>query len=416
MKLSDLPSVDEAMALSVQAAARLVARRPLAAERVALEDALGRILASEVLSDHDQPPFDRSAMDGYALRSADVPGEEGRLEVVGEVAAGDVFEGEVGPGEAVAIMTGAPLPAGADCVQMVEKTRREAARVVIGDGPMFPGRNVAPQGEDVRVGDVVVEAGTHVRGLVYGVLASVGATEVSVLRRPTVAILSTGDELVEVDQPLAPGQIRDSNRHTLFALAQAAGAEVTLARNVADDPEVLRAAVREGLERDVLLLSGGVSAGVYDLVAAALADEGVEILLHKARLKPGKPVLIGQHAQRGGGLVFGLPGNPVSSFVTAHLFALPAIRTLLGQTPGPWAVDAILEGTIPRTKGRTTFEPGRVEPGEGGALRVTRVGWNGSGDQAGFSRCNCMIRREIGQPAGEPGERVRVVLLQPPAL
>lgn len=407
MKLADLLDYDEALALTLDAARAVLRAHPPQTRQRPLWDARGKILAEAVVADRDQPPFDRSAMDGYALRAADVAGEQARLRVLGEIAAGSIWEGEIGPGEAVAIMTGAPLPAGADAVQMVEKTSRDGEEHVLVSGPIRPRQNVAGQGEDVRQGDVVVPAGTVISGLAIGVLASVGAAEVSVLRRPQATVMATGDELVGIEGTPEPAQIRESNRQTILGLLDRAGCRVIDGGIVSDEMADLKRAIREGLETELLVLSGGVSAGVYDLVAEALRAEGVEIVFHKTRIKPGKPVLVGRHE---GGLVFGLPGNPVSAYVTAQLLLLPAARLLAGrEDTGPWSLPAQLEGSLPATKGRTTFHPGRLTLGYEGAI-VRAQSWGGSGDQVGYARGNCLIRREIDAPAAASGDEVCVMI------
>ncbi|MCB9728686.1 MAG: molybdopterin molybdotransferase MoeA [Deltaproteobacteria bacterium] len=401
--------LEEASEIVGRAASEAWARRAAGAtEELALGDAVGRVLAGDVRADRDQPPFDRAAMDGYALRAADAAGERQRLAVVGEVAAGTAWEGELPAGAAVAIMTGAPVPPGADAVQMVERCRELGPAAVEIGGPVRAGQHIAPRGEDLRAGDVVARAGARVEGLLAGALASVGAARVPVVARPTVAIVGTGDELVDISQSPGPAAIRDSNRYTLEALAHAAGARVVLVERVADDPAALAAAVARGLRADVLVLSGGVSAGRYDLVVGALAEAGVSLAFHKVAIKPGKPMVFGTHP---GGLVFGLPGNPVSTFVTGVLLLAPALRALGGQGAAwPRALQARLLAPIEATTERTTFHPGRLEVAADGALAVTPVGWNGSGDQSGFARGDCFIRREARSERVEPGERVSAIV------
>jgi molybdopterin molybdotransferase len=256
-----------------------------------------------------------------------------------------------------------------------------------------------------------VPAGRVISGLTLGVLASVGISRVMVVARPRVTVVSSGSELVAIDAVPAPGQIRDSNRHTLMAMIEGARCRTADGGRVADTPEELALSIREGLKSDVLVFSGGVSAGEYDLVAKALLDEGVELLLHKVAIKPGKPVLVGRHP---GGLVFGLPGNPVSTFVTAELLLLPALRMLAGRPdPGPWEISARLVGRVPRTRARTTFHPGAITRA-GGGFEVRPVAWNGSGDQIGFASGNCLIRREREAPEASDGESVTVLLPRVP--
>lgn len=407
----DLLPLETAWSIVRDAAERLREARVSAPAEVALWEARGLVLARDVLADRDQPAFHRSAMDGYAVRAADVAGAEAALRVAGEVPAGRSWDGVLGPGEAVAIMTGAPLPEGADAVQMVERTS-ESGGVVTVAGPLRAWEHVSRRGEDVAAGSVVAEAGRVVDGLTIGVLASVGCARVPVLRRPRVTVISTGDELVPLSDVPGPSGIRDSNRPTLLGMVESASATPVDGGHVRDDPAELRREVRAALGSDVLVLSGGVSAGRYDLVLEALREEGVEVLFHGVAIKPGKPVLFGRH---GGGLVFGLPGNPVSTYVTSLLLLLPALAVLRGRgRPEPWTLSARLDGSLPPTGPRTTFHPGVLHQ-DGRTFVVRAVSWNGSGDQVGFARGNCLVRRDAGSPAIPGGETVTVVLPAPPA-
>lgn len=395
----------------VAAATDLRDARPPGLRQIGLWEASGYVVAEDILADRDQPPFARSMMDGYALRTEDVPGPEATLRVVGELAAGSWPAGPLGVGEAVVITTGAPLPPGADAVQMVERTRRDGDRVVVLGGPFAPGHNISAQGEDARTGDVVVERGRVIESLTAGVLGAVGTHHVPVYQRPRATVLTTGNELVGLEDVPAPGQIRDSNRRTLMAMLEREWCRVIDGGIVPDDLGEIRRAVREGLESDVLVLSGGVSAGVYDLVREALEDEGVEILFHKVAIRPGKPLLFGRHA---GGLVFGLPGNPVSTFVTGLMLMAPALR-VLGRRPEhrTWYLRLPLEGCIPETGGRTTFHPAEMVVGEDDRMVVRYRSWHGSADQFSFARANVLIRREPGQAAAQDGELVRVAIPHP---
>ena len=408
--LDDLVPFDDALARIVAEAFALREGRTAGTRHIGLWDASGYVLAEDVVADRDQPPFSRSAMDGYAVRAADLTGAEARLRVVGEIAAGQMSDTVLAPGEAIAIMTGAPVPSGADAVQMVEKTRLDGEHVIVA-GPIAPGHNISVQGEDARAGSVVVERGRVIESLTAGVLGSVGASHVTVYQRPRATVMTTGDELVGLDEDPGPGQIRDSNRRTLMALLEREWCRVVDGGIVADDLAETRRAIREGLESDVLVLSGGVSAGVYDVVRQALEDEGVEIIFHKVRIKPGKPLLFGRHA---GGLVFGLPGNPVSTFVTGLVLMAPALR-VLGHRPEhrTWHLRMPLIGRLPATGGRTSFHPADIVHSEGDEMRVRYRSWHGSADQFNFARGNVLIRREPGQPAASDGEIVRVVIPHP---
>jgi molybdopterin molybdotransferase len=317
----------------------LAAARPLPAEAVPLAGALGRVLAEDVASPHDIPPFDASAMDGYAV----VAGPAADLEVVGESRAGRPAEGKLAPGNAIAISTGAVVPPGADAVVPVERVTARGA-TVIGVPETAPGANVRRAGEDVRGGEPVLAAGTELGPAELAVLASLGRDRVSCGARPRVAVLVTGDELVPPGRPLGPGQIRDSNATALAAQATRAGANVQLSEHVADERDATIAALRGALAAaDVVCVSGGVSVGAHDHVKAALATLGAEERFWGIALKPGKPTWFGT---AGDTLVFGLPGNPVSAMVTFHLLARPAMRALAGAAPDDTRIDATLDEDV----------------------------------------------------------------------
>ena len=323
--------------LSVAQARQLVlaASAPLAVEQVPVESALGRVLAEEIAAAHDVPVFRSSAMDGYAVRS----GQAGRrLRIVGESRAGAPAEATVADGLAVRISTGAALPEGADAVLQQELAEAHDGEVTLLDD-VEPGRNVRAPGEDLRAGDVVLRAGRRLEPADLGVAVNAGRASVSCAARPRLAVLVTGDELVPPGAELGPGQIHDSNRVTLQAMAQREGAEVVLARRVPDDAEQTCLALAQALDvADVVVLSGGVSVGPHDHVKGALAQLGVEEHFWRVALRPGKPTWFGA---RGGTLVFGLPGNPVSAMVTFLLFARPALAALQ-HAPQPAAARTIL--------------------------------------------------------------------------
>jgi molybdopterin molybdotransferase len=322
----------------------LAAARALGPEEVALPDALGRVLREDVSGDEDLPPFDSSAMDGFAL----VAGPPRELPVVGESRAGRPAERELGPGEAIRISTGAPVPEGADAVVPIERVQELDGAVRVPE--TRPGANVRRAGEDVRAGDLVLRAGAALGPAELAVLASLGRTSVLCGRRPRVAVLATGDELVEPGAPLGPGQIRDSNAVAVAAQADRAGAEVVSSKLVPDDREATVAAIRRALAAaDVVCVSGGVSVGAHDHVKAALAELAVEQRFWGVRLKPGKPTWFGA---RGTTLVFGLPGNPVSAMVTFHLFARPALRALAGARPDETRSAAVLDTPLARNAAR----------------------------------------------------------------
>jgi molybdopterin molybdotransferase len=316
--------------IPVEEALEIVLReaRPLPAEEVSLEDTAGRVLAEDVRSDLEMPPFDRAAMDGFAVRAADVASAPATLEIVGEVPAGAWPDREVGPGEAVRIMTGAPVPPGADAVQQVEKTRpADEFRVTILEG-VAAGANVAPRASEVKLGDVLLETGRVLDPAAVAVLAAAGCARVRVARRPSVAVLVTGDELVEVAATPGPGQIRNSNGPAVAAQAREAGAAVRLLGVAPDELQALRSALESGADADMLVISGGVSAGDFDLVEPALEELGYSFLFTKVAVKPGAPLVLGR---RGSQLVFGLPGNPVSAQVTCSRAGPGPLRR---RTPG----------------------------------------------------------------------------------
>jgi molybdopterin molybdotransferase len=312
-------SIDEARALVLAEA------RPIGAEDVALADALGRVLAEDVLAARDVPPFANSAMDGFALRAA---AAGSRLRVTGESRAGAPAAVAVGDGEAVRISTGAMLPEGADAVLQIERVQDEGDAIVLGDD-VAPGRNVRHPGEDLRAGAPVLAAGTVLGAAELGAAVNAGRGAVRCALHPRVAILATGDELVPPGAPLGPGQIHDSNAPMLRALAVQAGARVTTAR-LADDRGATEAGIRGALDgADLVVLSGGVSVGPHDHVKPALAACGVEEVFWRVALRPGRPTWFGVR-RADGTLVLGLPGNPVSAYVTFLLFARPALARLQG--------------------------------------------------------------------------------------
>jgi molybdopterin molybdotransferase len=351
--------------------------------------ALGFVLAEDVASDLDMPPYDKALMDGYAVRTADLPDGRGCLRVVEEVTAGQTPQQPLGPGEATRIMTGAPIPAGADAVVMVERTRMlDDHEVQIEDRPPRPGQNILPRGREMRDGETVLKAGAVLRPQEFGLLAAVGRTSVKLIPPPQVAVLSTGDELVEASQMPGPGQIRNGNGAMLLAQAARAGGLPCSLGIARDQVDSLRPLVEEGLRANVLVLSGGVSAGKLDLVPGVLDELGVQALFHKVEMKPGKPVFFGT---RGGTLVFGLPGNPVSSLVCFELFVRPAIRRLSGHAdPGPRMVQAVLTEDFAYRTDRPTYHPAWLETYDG-RWQVRPVPWFGSADLRGVTPANAFV-------------------------
>lgn len=377
-------------------------------QAVALADTLSRVLAEDVVSDLDLPPFDRAAMDGYALRARDVAGAPAALDVVGEVRAGQWPDLTVGRGQAVRIMTGAPVPPGADSVQQVEKTQPlDEFRVTILSA-VAAGANLSPRGSEVRAGDVVLARGRVIDPAAIAVLASSGRARVRVARRPVVALLVTGDEIVEVSAIPGPGQIRNSNGPAVAAQARLAGAEVRLLGVVPDRQDAIAEALRAGLAADVLVVSGGVSAGDYDLVEPALLELGATFLFTKVAVKPGAPLVF---ARRGEALVFGLPGNPVSAQVTFDLFVRPALLKMQGarvlERP---RVAVELLGPVKNRSGRKSHVPARVRL-EGGRLVARPVRSMGSGDLTAHARANALVVIEAERPQVAAGETAEALLL-----
>ncbi len=358
-----------------------------ATERVPLAAAAGRALAQEVVSDVDLPPFEKSMMDGYALRSAEL-GAGGTLLLAGESRAGAPFEGPLPPGACVAIYTGAELPAGCDAVEMVERTRREGERVRF-EGPLAPGRNVSHRGEILRRGGRVLAPPRRLSALDLSVLASAGQDPVLVRRRPRVSVLTAGDELVPSDRVPGPGQIREGNTLFLAAACEAAGAQVLRAGILPDREDALVEAFGAALERgDALVTSGGVSVGKYDLVGAAFEKVGVEPVLHKVAIKPGKPIWFGM---RGAQPVFGLPGNPVSSLLGFEVFVRPALAKLAGfeaeacrarLSLGRWS------GAATSSAGREDNLPVRVRQEEDGVFQLEPLAYRGSADHVAVAEAD----------------------------
>lgn len=366
---------------------------PFPPESLPLAAVQGLALAENVDSRIDSPPFDKALMDGFAVRSADLPDGVGRLRVVAQITAGQIAALPVGPGEAIQIMTGAPLPVGADCVVKIEDTRLEGDAVVIAARPLQNGVNISRQGSAMRSGDRVLAAGAVLRPPQLAALAELGWPQVPVRRRPTLAVLATGDELVPVDQTPGPGQIRNSNETMLVAQAAQSGCAARSLGIARDVRAELRAKILDGLTADILVLSGGVSAGKLDLVPSELAAAGVEEVLHGVAMKPGKPVWFGVQPgdiRRNACYVFGLPGNPVSSMVCFELFVRSAIRRLMGISPAePQPVSAVFEGEYTFRGDRPTYHPARLTWTVGGP-RVALVSWQGSSDLRATVDANAM--------------------------
>jgi molybdopterin molybdotransferase len=405
---ADLPSVAEALALILTHTHSLTPRCLLLAPQL-----IDLVLAEDVVSDVDSPPADKAMMDGYAVRSADLAGGHAVLTVIEEVSAGRVPRRTVEPGQTTRIMTGAPVPAGADAVVMVERSHGlDDNKVELRDEPR-PGQHILTRGSEMRRGETILSAGTVLQPQEVGLLALVGRAQVTVVPRPRVAILSTGDELVETAAVPGPGQIRNSNGPMLAAQVVRGGALAESLGIGPDRADVLTELVRRGLQADVLILSGGVSAGKRDLVPDVLAEAGVQAHLHKVRLKPGKPVLFGTatHADRPPTLVFGLPGNPVSSFVCFELFVRPALHRLAGHAEvGPLTVTASLTTDFVSRTDRPTYHPALVRTNAAGR-QVRALPWAGSADLRALSGANALLVLPPGDKRFATGDPVDAILL-----
>jgi molybdopterin molybdotransferase len=402
--------------ISVAEAVRTVVEQaePVEAERVPLEDSAGRVLAEDVFADSDLPPFDRAQMDGYAVRSEDVREVPARLRVVGEAAAGRGWRGVIKRGEAVRIMTGAPLPAGADSVQQVELTREsEDGSTVEVERATEPGQFYVPRASEMRAGVCVLRAGEEVSAARVAVLASFGYAAVAVRRRPRVAVLATGTELVPVAEKPGEDRIRDSNTYSLAAYARLAGAEVERLPFASDDPALLQREIAEAAARaDVLVLSGGVSMGRYDFTKAALRALGAEVFFERVSLRPGKPTVFARLPGGKRPLVFGLPGNPVSVSVTFNLFARTAIRAMQGAlAPALEEETAILSRPSKGAAERTSYLPAALSTDGAGRLLAEPLKWGGSSDFVAFARASALLIVPAGVKLLEAGSVVRLVRL-----
>jgi molybdopterin molybdotransferase len=383
--------------------------RPHGKELTELLDATGQILAEPIVADRNFPPFRRATRDGYALRAADLSQLPATLEIVGEIKAGASLAESaiiVEAGQAASIMTGAPVPDGADAVVMVEYSERQGNRVVISKG-IGGGDNVVPIGSEAKRGARLLEPGMRLDHAAIAVAASVGRAHLLIYSKPRVAVLSTGDELVEIEVPPGPNQIRNSNSYSLAAQIKEAGGEPVLLPIARDESLHLRELIADGLECDLLLLTGGVSMGKYDLVEQVLAEFGAEFFFTGAKIQPGKPIVFGRavaSGDAGATFFFGLPGNPVSTMVTFEIFARPMLEALAGMTPKKLVfLSARLKTDIKAKMGLKRFLPAVVS-GEFEQAEVELAKWEGSGDIASTARANGYIvippdRERI--PAGE---------------
>ena len=380
-------------------------RGPRASTSVSVWDALGFVLTQEVKTDREYPPFDRSTRDGYAVRSSEVrPGA--KLKCAGEIKAGDTVTEPLAAGTCVQIMTGAAVPAGADAVVMIEYTQREGELVRF-EREAQRGQNIVPRGSEAQAGQTILKPGMRLGFAELALAAQVGAVQMQCAKRPRVAILSTGDEVVLIDQQPGAFQIRNSNSVSLAAQVRIAGGEPVVLGNAADRVEDLGEKIERGLKEDALVLTGGVSMGKYDLVESVLKALGAEFLFDAVAIRPGKPAVF---AICKGKSVFGLPGNPVSTMVTFQLFVAAAIDLLSGAEAHPLPlVEARLGEALNERPGLAHFLPARIEWHDT-EPNVKALKWQGSGDIAGLAGANCFLVVPADHEKIATGERVSVLL------
>ncbi|MEE9200908.1 MAG: gephyrin-like molybdotransferase Glp [Candidatus Brocadiales bacterium] len=373
---------------------------------VDINRAAGLCLAEDVASDIDMPPFDKSAMDGYAVVAKDATvGAE--LNVIENLAAGYVPMKTVKKRQSSKIMTGASIPPGADAVVKVEDTQELEGGCVMIMKRAKKWLNICKRAEDFEAGKVVLKKGTALRPQEIGILAMVGAQDVDVFSSPTVAIMSTGDELVKINKTPRPGQIRDSNSFSLAAQARQTGAQVKLLGSATDRKGKILSLVKKGLKNDILLISGGVSVGERDIVVDTLREAGVEIFFHKVAIRPGKPIVFGRREDT---LVFGLPGNPVATFVNFELFVRPSIRRMMGfQDIGRTILKARMEKGLYRKRTRREYRPALLRMVDG-RFYVTPVKWHGSADLLGATRGNSLLILPERTESISPGDEVDVMV------
>jgi molybdopterin molybdotransferase len=370
---------------------------------VSLDNAHGRILAEAAKADRDYPALRRSLRDGFALKAANVPGT---LRVRGEVRAGDTQQPPLSEGEALEIMTGAPVPDGADAVVMVEHvTRLDGGAIVKIDRAAEPGQFINARGAEAAGGSVLISAGTRLDASHIATLAMAGKSTVSVVRRPSVAILATGDEIVSIDATPAPHQIRNSNSYMLTALVRSAGGDPTVLPVARDTKDALQGLLERGLKHDLLIVTGGVSAGKYDLVKPVLRELSVEFRFERVRVQPGQPTAFGAH---GHVPVFGLPGNPGSTLITFQLFARPALELLSGVAdPILPLLSARFEAPFRHKPGLTRFLPARLSP-DGQHLR--HISWQGSSDVPALAKANAFLVADHDRESWDTDDSIRIML------
>ncbi len=394
-------TVDEARARMLAGVAAL------AAEDVPLDRASGRVLAEPIAALRDQPPFDASAMDGWALRRADArPGA--RLRIVGESAAGHGFIGTVAPGEAARIFTGAPVPDGADWVVIQENARRDGDHVLLEDALGPSDGHVRPRGCDLKAGETVLAAGDRLDPWRLALAAAAGAQALSVVRRPRIAVLAHGEELIAPGAAPQPWQIPDTGGPGVCALVEAWGGEPERLRAVGDEKAAIAASVA-GAAADLVVVIGGASVGDHDLVKPALADLGLKLAVETIDVRPGKPTWFGILGD--GRPVLGLPGNPASAFVCAELFLKPLVQAMLGRPAQPVLVPAVLQGDLPANGSREQWMRAALDQDETGHLRVTPFARQDSSLVGVFARADALLRRESGAPEANLGQIVKILRL-----
>ena len=400
--------------ISVAEAIQIVRQqtRPLPSERVKIEHALNRVLAENIAADSDLPPFDRSQMDGYAVRAEDTTGAPVRLRIAGESAAGRGWHDELKQGEAVRIMTGAPVPAGADSVQQVELTHELKDNTVVELLESVEiGKSIVKRGAEIQAGATVLQSGTTINAAMMAVLAAFGYAEVAVGQQPRVGVLATGTELVAVDAKPGPDQIRDSNNYSIAAYAQLTGATVKRLPLARDETSVLKNQIALAAEEcDVVVTSGGVSLGVYDVTKPALAELNAEIFFERIALRPGKPTVFARLPN--GTLVFGLPGNPVSVAVTFNLFARTALLGMQGANePALKPETALLARSVKGNAERDSYLPVQLTTNDDGELIAFPLKWGGSSDFVAFALTTALMIVPAGTRSLEANALVKVLRL-----
>lgn len=417
------PQADSPTVLSFEEARRVVQEQASsvrlqtteaagATEAVDLLAAAGRVLADPVVADRDIPPFPRSTRDGYAVRSGDLSQLPATLEVIGEIRAGETpnsLPAHIYPGQAVSIMTGAPVPSETDAVVMVEYTSRLGQHVEI-TRDVASGENIVARGAEARQGGLLVDRGVRLNDAAIALAASVGKSRLEVYKRPRIAVLTTGDEIVGVDATPGRTQIRNSNSYSLAAQIFAAGGVPVLLPIAPDESEKLGRLIELGLQSDLLLLTGGVSMGRYDLVEQVLAELGAEFFFTGAKIQPGRPVVFGRVRSAEHKYFFGLPGNPVSTMVTFELFARPMVEALAGMSPRKLTfLHSRLASEVRVKTGLRRFLPA-ILSGELENSQVHPVAWQGSGDIAATARANCYVVVPPDRELIAAGEWVAVMM------